>query len=264
MLRPQTGISNDIIERLNALHQAEGPLDVLEERRILRKIESLKKVDLSAGLMTYGVFYALKKDVESSFSCHDRSLSAAGRLPVYLMNYAVTCANLNYLDKSYELFSEALHKDPANSSIVIHLARLAFYTCRVWSFFDLLSLHMRAANSERIMDDAEVISAIAIRDDLERLQVEEQDAKRLFRKVERVLQDHNVKPFGAYAELMNCGGHQYLALELSVKAAGDKLAAMNEELAELIADDMEVGCWNKLLYSFVHSSRKNGMLKCNS
>lgn len=264
MLHPQTGISNDLIERLNALYQADGHLDSLEERRILREIENLKKVDCSAGLMTYGVFYALKQDVESSFDFHERSLNAAGRLPVYLMNYAITCANLNYLVKSYELFSEALRKDPANSNIVVHLARLAFYACRVWSFSDLLSLHVRATKSERIMDDPEVISASAIRDDLEKLQVKEHDAHRLFQKVERVLLGHNVKPSGAYAELMNCGGHQYLAVELAVKAPGNKLAAMNDELADLIADDMEVGCWNKLLYSFVGSSRKSSMLKCSS
>ncbi|WP_313339441.1 hypothetical protein [Stutzerimonas nitrititolerans] len=262
MPQPQPDVSGDLIDRLNALHQGSGPLNEMEQRRLLREIDKLKSVNPAAGLMTYGVYHAVHRDEAKAFEFHERSLNAAGRLPVYLMNFAITAANLSHIIKAFDLFAEALRKDPADAQVVLNLAKLSFYSCRAQSFADLLSLHLRASQEEQIMKNDEIVSACNVVDDLSSLSVNEEDALKVFSKVEYLLRAYDVKPSGASSELLNCGGHKYLNIELGIKAPAETLYAMNNELSDLVADDMEVGCWNKVVYSFVHAARSPSLEVC--
>jgi tetratricopeptide (TPR) repeat protein len=253
MAKAQT-ISSDVIKRLNALAEADGEVNELQLASIRRDIDALKSRDGAAGLMAYGVYHALLWESEKSIDFHERSIKACGGKAIFYSNYAVSMKHISHFFRAFDGYANAARKDPANKNYIEKLSNLAFYTGNFSEFFELLQTYLKATQDESFMKESEDIAAnFGIIKDLARLEIAEADYQYAFKKVERILQANKLRIDEAEAYLLNSEGHDYLSIDVKVRCPSEKLAKLNSELADLVAEDIDFPLWNKIIHTFTYS-----------
>ncbi|WP_417797107.1 hypothetical protein [Stutzerimonas nitrititolerans] len=251
--RASTG--HQLIDRLNALHAEGAKLTQFQRMSLERDIEQLKSASQAEGLMVLGVYYAFSGESENALKHHRLSLNASGRDCVYLLNYGVTLSHLQFFSEAIKAYKEAQAKDPANAFLLQLLADACFYCGSYETFTACLALYLKASQDADIMNNSSVAAAISHGQDLARLGISEAQANQVYAKVEDVTKKHNVWISGGTSEVFDADGHKYLNVELRVNAPGSVLMEMNEELSDSISEDLQIDCWNKLIYSFVYSDK---------
>lgn len=246
-------IAHEVIDRLNFYQSNGGELSQFDQRRLIRDIEALKSADLSSGLMAFGIYYALMGDKARSIESHEKSLAASGRSAPYLVNYGVTLVGFQRFSAAFNIFEEALRKDPANSSVVKYMAQLAFYTGNITKFRSALSFHLKAVPESDAMEFSSVLSTLAFFEDMASLGITEEDALATFSHLESVYGGHDLMPVGAVSSLNDADGHEYLSVEIKVNCAGGTLAEINDRISSLVSEDLSISSWNKLVCTFIYS-----------
>lgn len=251
MAQPQN-IGSKVIELLN-LYQVEGrKLTELDKARFVRDIESLKRVNLPSGLMAYGIYYACLDQEALSIENHEKSVAASGRETSYLVNYAISLTHFLRFSKAFDVFLEALKKDPANLTILRYLSQIAFFTGNASRFSEALRLHLRAAQEEKAMELPTVHAAVDFFDDIDSLGISERDLLATFSHLEKVYSEHGLMPAGAMSSINDADGHKYLSVEIKVDCSGAQLALINDRFVGLVSEDLNISSWNKLICSFVY------------
>jgi tetratricopeptide (TPR) repeat protein len=216
-----------------------------------RDIESLKRVDLATGLMVQGVFYACFGTPEESMDCHRRSIAASGGEARFYENFAVSLKRLGRFIDACDNYLAALRKDPANRLLLLKLANTTFYTGRVSCFKEAVERYVSATGDHAILQKHLISINFTLMDQMAALDLQEADFSAAFAKVENVARSHSKELIGASGSLISDHESSYLFCQLKVDASPSELAQMSDELACLVAEDIDFSVWNKIVHAFV-------------
>jgi tetratricopeptide (TPR) repeat protein len=250
MAQPQT-TSNDIIERLNALSEMDSAPTEFQIASLRRDIEALKRVDMATGLMVQGVFHACLGSPEDSMDCHRRSIAASGGQARFYENFAVSLKRLGRFIDACDNYLAALRKDPANRLLLLKLANTTFYTGRVSCFQEAVERYIAATGDDSITQRHLIAINFTLMDQMAALDLREADFVSAFAKVEDVVRSHSKELIGASGSLISDHESSYLFCQLKVDASPSELVQMSDELACLVAEDIEFSVWNKIVHAFV-------------
>ena len=256
MATPKT-ISTDIIARLNALGASGKCKEIseLEKARFKKDIEALKGKDYASAMMAYGMFYALLGDKDNAFKYHESAIQSGVREVLLFSNYAITLAAYGYLDKAADNYFRALKISPQDKGILLQAAEVFVTVGRLKDLFELVDAYVRLTRDDTIMAENSVTTATKIQRDLKALGVSEADMSYAYKRVEVVCKKFGVNPKGYLVSRYDAEGHGYLGVDVPVTCAGKELSAMNDLLAEMIAEDLDFQPWNKLIHTFVYAPR---------
>lgn len=252
-MRQAQTVGHGIIDRLNAFRNEKINISPFERASLIREIDKLKEANAVSGLMTFGIFYALCNEEERSIKSHELSLNAGGRDVVYLVNYATSLVHLLRFETGFYIYLEALQKSPGSREILMYMAELAVLGGFCSEFRDCLSTYLKATQDESVMEDERVRRALSLEKNLQSLDIAEHDAKATFSKVEAVFYKHKIRPVDVGSHINDADGHIYCSVEIKVNCSPAELVEMNDELSLLIAEDLTIESWNKLVYTFVYS-----------
>ncbi|WNF45803.1 hypothetical protein RHP75_15670 [Pseudomonas sp. SG20056] len=250
MAQPQT-VSNDLIERLNALNELDSSPTEFQVASLRRDIEALKRVDLATGLMVYGVFHACFGNLEDSVDCHTRSIAASGGQARFYENFAVSLKRLGRFIEACDIYLEALRRDPGNKFLLLKFANTTFYTGKVSGFQEAIGRYIAATGDEGIQNKNVMAVNYDLLEQMATLDLKESEYVSAFAKVEDVVRTHRKELIGASSSLVSDQESSYLFCQLRVDASPAELALMSDELACLVSEDVEFSVWNKVVHTFI-------------
>ncbi|UVN43327.1 hypothetical protein [Pseudomonas mosselii] len=256
MAAPKT-ITSDIIQRLNAFNPANGDMSEFDKARLKRDIESLKSRDFARAMMVYGVFYALTAEEQKSIESHEASLRGHSNNAIFLKNYAISLQSFGYFAKSFDLYAKAVAASPGDRVAILKMCELVLRVGRLSDYLASLDQYRKATQDESIMEEALVKSVLEVKGMLKEMDLTDAQLTHAFGKVESVCRNYKVRPLGCNVYRQNSHGHDYLSLEVGVDCDGKTLAALNNSLADAVAEDFEFEAWNKIVHMFIHLSKRH-------
>jgi len=242
--------TDKVADELELLAKLESPTEFLVAR-VKRSVEQLKSVDQASYNMFLGVFYAIIGDFENSRDSHERSLRYSSDLTVYL-NYAVSARRLGRFFDSYEILKRNLNSNPGSVNCFTELVD-TMISLGDFREFDALRDKVLANNPGARLQDYDVVTHVnRVRHYLGVAGVSEEEYMVACGVVNEILLQNNVYMRSNMVDMSSFDGVSHVTTRLAFQCSDvDKLARVNEMIADAIISEERLTAWDRLVFTVV-------------
>ncbi|MBZ3661949.1 hypothetical protein [Pseudomonas monteilii] len=246
-----------ITEQINMLAQSDSPSE-MEIRRVRREIDKVKAADAAQHYMLLGMLCAVVGDGDECRANHDRSLRLSGDT-VFLLNYSFSLKRLGATGEALQHLLRAFELTPTER-VFAEVAQAMLYSGDLREYDRVLERFIKS-NPGVSVDSIHSAKYIKnFRSCLERAGVSLADFRVAMQLVENVLVRAHVRPALEAIKFASASfsGVQHVSIKILMSGrAVEKLVDLNEDIADAMADAVEIEAWNRLVFNVTECTEQD-------